>query len=78
MTHCTWKVPPSKELIEIPERSGMCCSVSGTLLRAADAVKRTRDSKYLEFGLRELCGHIEQLRAEPTAENLGEFLSLWT
>ena len=78
MTHCTWKVPPSKEPIELPERSGMTISTSGVLERAADLAKRSRNDRNQEFGLRLLHKHIEQLRAEPTAENLGEFLSLWT
>jgi hypothetical protein len=78
MTQCTWKAPPSDEPIEIPERDGMTISTGGVLLRAADRMERSRDFKYLAFGLRELHDHIEQLRANPTAANLGEFLSLWT
>jgi hypothetical protein len=77
MTQCTWKTPPSKELIEIPERAGMKCSTGGTLMRAAEGLKRSTHYGYLEFSLLELHKHIEQLRSEPTAETLGEFLSLW-
>ena len=75
MTQCTWKTPPSKEPIEIPNRLGMLISTGGVLLRAADLAGRHRHSA--EFGLRQLCEHIAELRASPTAETLGEFLSLW-
>jgi len=77
-TQCVWKTPPSTEAIEIPERHGMKISAAGVLLRAADECEQHEDSKYLSYGLKELLKHIEELREYPTAETLGEFLSLWT
>jgi hypothetical protein len=77
-TQCTWTIPPSTELIEIPKRNGMTISASGVLLRSAEEVARHKGSKHLAYSLRELHSHIEELRQHPTAEMLGEFLSLWT
>ena len=77
MTQCTWKTPPSTEPIEIPDRDGLVISTSGTLGRAADRLRHTRDCDYLAQSLTLLEDHIGQLRANPTAANLGEFLSLW-
>ena len=76
-TQCVWKTPPSTEPIEIPERNGMMISVSGVLERAAEAAESREDTKHLAYGLRELRKHIDELRQYPTAETLGEFLSLW-
>jgi hypothetical protein len=77
-SQCVWINEPSQKPLEIPERHGMMISSGGTLLMAADRIERTRDCKYLAFGLRELSKHIEKLRGNPTPETVGEFLSLWT
>lgn len=77
MSECTWIKQPSRDPIVIPTRDGMKISLSGTVGRAADVCKRNRSYSHLEFGLRELEKHIEELRANPTEEMLGEFLSLW-
>ncbi len=55
----------------------MMISVSGVLERAAEAAESREDTKHLAYGLRELRKHIDELREYPTAETLGEFLSLW-
>lgn len=54
----------------------MHVSINGLLLRAAERVERTRDAKYLGWGLRELLDHIRELRKDPT--KVGEFLELYT
>jgi hypothetical protein len=61
----------------IPQRPGMCASIPGVLLRAAEACEAHRDSKYLGWGLRELNKHLHELHGEPTEETLHSFLGLW-
>lgn len=61
--------------------SGMRISLSGVLVRAAKACKRSRDDKHLEHPLGTLREHIETMRAAKSdAEALAmldEFLALW-
>lgn len=61
---------------------GMSISASGVLLRAAERLERTRDSNYLGFPLRELYGHLQELKrlhAEGKgAESLDAFFGTWT
>lgn len=54
----------------------MHVSIDGLLIRAAERVERTRDAKYLGWGLRQLLDHIRELRKDPT--KVGEFLELYT
>jgi hypothetical protein len=54
----------------------MHISINGLLLRAAERVEKTRDAKYLGWGLRQLLDHIRELRKDPT--KVGEFLDLYT
>lgn len=57
----------------------MTISASGVLRRAADQCQRSRDSKHLEFPLRQLLDHLDQLysrRAEPGI--LDEFFGVWS
>jgi hypothetical protein len=61
----------------IPAAKGMCASIPGVLLRAAEACESHRDSKYLGWGLRELDKHLHDLHSDPTIETLHSFLSLW-
>ena len=77
-SQCVWIAEPSQEPLEIPTRNGMTISADGVLLRSADCAKRSKQYRQLEFGLRELAKHIEELRSNPTPEAVGEFLSLWT
>lgn len=77
-SQCVWITEPSQEPLEIPTRDGMTISADGVLLRMADCANRSKGYKQLEFGLRELAEHIEELRSNPTPEAVGEFLSLWT
>lgn len=60
---------------------GMKVSLGGLLLRAAETCARSRDTKYLEPGIRALHKHIEQLRAAKTdseaVELLAQFFSLY-
>lgn len=44
-------------------RSGMVISLSGVLIRAADALGSSKRSSYLEYPLRELLENLEQVRA---------------
>lgn len=58
---------------------GMTISISGTLSRAADVCKRSRDWKHLEWNLRELQKHLDELyqrRVEPGI--LEEFFAVWS
>jgi hypothetical protein len=48
---------------EAPGHNGMVISLSGVLQRAADECRRHRDSRHLEFSLRELLKHLADVRA---------------
>lgn len=50
-------------------------SLPGVLKRAADVLDKS-DGTGLGFALRELLGHLRQVRANP--EQIGEFFELWT
>jgi hypothetical protein len=67
----------AKQQAIIPQRSGMCASIPGVLLRAAEAVEDTEETHYLGWGLRELNKHLHELHANPDVETLHSFLSLW-
>lgn len=54
---------------------GMLVSLPGVLERAAACCGRSRDSRHLEFPLRELLKHLEQVRAKP--ELIGQFFALY-
>lgn len=62
-------------------RCGAVISLSGVLLRAADACQRSSDSKHLDQPLRTLLTHIEMLRAAKNDNEalrlLNDFLALW-
>ncbi len=63
------------------DSGGMMISLDGTLLRAAEALGRSRDNKHLSFPLRQLVDHIEELRSSDSdaaaLSNLANFLSTW-
>ncbi len=46
--------------------AGMTISTSGVLLRAAERLEKTRDSKSTGFMLRELYRHLKMLNDDPT------------
>lgn len=60
---------------------GMVISLPGVLDRAAEQCKRSRDSKHLEWPLRQLITHINYIRAsesdEQALQRMEEFLRLW-
>jgi hypothetical protein len=55
----------------------MCASITGVLLRAAEACELDEEARYLGWGLRELNKHLHELHAHPDVETLHSFLSLW-
>lgn len=58
---------------------GMTISAAGVLNRAAEQCKRSREMKHLEWPLRELLKHLDEMyrrRAEPGI--LDEFFAVWT
>lgn len=62
-------------VIDENNSTGMLVSLPGVLERAADCCKRSRHSKHLEFPIRELLKHLEQVRANP--ELVGQFFALY-
>jgi hypothetical protein len=73
----TWTKEPSRKPIQIPQRSGMKQSTEGLLFGAAECCRGRIVYRHLADGLEQLHDHIEELRENPTEENLGEFLSLY-
>lgn len=63
------------------DTGGMMISLDGTLLRAAEALGRSRANRHLVFPLRQLVEHIEELRRSNSdtaaLSNLADFLSTW-
>lgn len=54
----------------------MHISINGVLMRAAERVEKTRDSKYLGWSLRQLLDHLRELRKDHS--KVGEFFDLYT
>jgi len=55
----------------------MNISASGVLLRAAERLEKTRDSKQTGYMLRQLYKHLTMLHEDQTEATLAKFFSVW-